>query len=102
MAAKRKKRMNIKRIPAVAMEKTVRALELTPDVLSGMAHFELSGNREVVVDGCRGILEYDENVIRLLAGKLTVRFTGRGLELRNLRKDSAIIEGFITAIEFST
>ena len=86
----------------MAVEKTVRALELTPDILSGMAHFELSGNREVVVDGCKGVLEYDENVIRLMAGKLTVRFTGRGLELRNLRKDSAIIEGFITTIEFTT
>ena len=94
-------RTNIKKVPAAVLKKTVRALELTPDILSGMAHFELSGNREVVVEGCRGVLEYSDNVIRLTAGKLTVRFTGRGLELRNLKRDSAIVEGFITAIEFS-
>lgn len=83
------------------MEKTVKTLELPPDILSGMAHFELSGNREIVVDGCRSVLEYDENVIRLKAGNLTVRVTGRGLEMRNLKRDSAIIEGFIMGVEFS-
>jgi sporulation protein YqfC len=98
---RRSGRIGIKNLPGAALQKTVRALELTPDILSGMAHFELSGNREAVIDGCRGVIEYDENVIRLSAGKFMVRLTGRGLELRNFKKDSVIIEGYITSIEFS-
>jgi len=90
----------LKKIPRVTLAGTVKVLELPADLLLGMAHFELSGNREVIIDGCRAILEYDENLIRLNAGKLSVRFTGRGLTIRNLKRDSVIIEGFIVSVEF--
>lgn len=95
-----KGRGSLRQLAGTAAEKTFSALELPPDMLSGMAHFEFSGNREAVVEGCRGILEYDENIVRLQAGKLTVRILGRGLTLRNLRRDSAIVSGFITSVEF--
>ena len=98
---RRSDRIKIKEMPAAMLAKTVKALDLPADILSGMAHLELSGNREAVVDGCRGVLEYDENVIRLTTGKLTIRFTGRGLELRNLKRASVIIQGYFTSIEFS-
>jgi len=90
----------LKKIPRAALVGTVKVLELPADLLLGMAHFELSGNREVIIDGCHAILEYDENLIRLNAGKLSVRFTGRGLTIRNLKRDSVIIEGFIASVEF--
>lgn len=93
-------RESLKKLAGTAAEKTFAVLELPPDMLSGMAHFEFSGNREAVIEGCRGILEYDENIVRLQAGKLTVRILGRGLALRNLRRDSAIVSGFITSVEF--
>ena len=47
------------------------AAELLPPM-----RVELLSDREAVVDGCRGILEYSECCIRLCAGALTVRFTG--------------------------
>lgn len=77
-----------------------RSLELPPDLAAGMAHLELSGDREAVVDGLSSVLEYDENVIRLRVGKLSVRFTGKELRLRNLKRDSVIIEGRIASVEF--
>lgn len=98
--AAEKGRVHLKKMADTAAEKTFSALELPPDMLSGMAHFEFSGNREAVIEGCRGILEYDENIVRLKAGKLTVRILGRGLTLRNLRRDSAIVSGFIASVEF--
>lgn len=85
-----------------AAEKTVRALDLSADLIAGMVHLELSGNREAVVEGCRGVLEYDENVIRIDGGKISVRFMGTGLELRNFTDHSATISGVITSIEFLT
>ena len=98
---RRSTRPEIKKLPADVLQKTIRALELPPDVVASMAHFEMSGNREIVVDGCRGVIEYSKDVIKLNVGKLTVRFVGRELELRNLRKDSAIINGYVTAVEFT-
>ena len=48
--------------------------EAAADLLPPM-RVELLSDREAVVDGCRGILEYNECCIRLCTGPLTVRFT---------------------------
>lgn len=63
-------------------------------------HMEINGNTEAVVDGCSGILEYDNDVVRIRTGKLTVRFTGRGLAIKCLTVDSLVVTGFFTGIEF--
>ncbi len=54
--------------------------EAAADLLPPM-RVELLSDREAVVDGCRGILEYNECCIRLCTGPLTVRFTGEGLTI---------------------
>ncbi len=82
--------------------KAARILELPVDLIAGMVHFEFSGNREVVIEGCRGVLEYDENIICIDMGKMKARFMGRGLELRNFTDHSAVIDGFISSVEFIT
>lgn len=79
-----------------------RALDIPSSALGGMPQVELSGNREAVVDGCQGVLEYDENVIKLATGKMSIKFIGRNLQIKVLTHDSAIVDGFITGIEFIT
>ena len=61
---------------------------------------ELNSNREATIDGCKGVLEYDENVVRLNTGQGQVRLTGRGLVIRTLSQNQAVVEGFILSIEF--
>jgi sporulation protein YqfC len=68
----------------------------------GTSHMELNGNREVIVDGCGGVLEYDSDVVKIKTGKQIVKFTGRGLNIKCLTADSLIVEGFLTCIEFIT
>jgi sporulation protein YqfC len=82
------------------LQKVARVMELPVDLISGMSHMELSGNREAVVDGCNGVLEFDENIVRLSAGKFIIRFSGRGLILKELTQSSVVVEGFIISIEF--
>ncbi len=72
---------------------------LLRDAVEG-ARMEFKGNREVVLEDCRGILEYDTDVVRVRAGKLIVRFTGRGLTIKCMTADSMVVEGFITGMEF--
>lgn len=62
---------------------------------------ELSGNRRAVVDGCDGIVDYSEEVVLLRAGKLFLRMEGRGLRLKRLTEDSAVVEGFLTRVEYT-
>ena len=60
---------------------------------------ELLENRQAVVDGCRGILESSDRCIRLSGGKLILRFTGSGMDLRAFREGSAIVSGRIASVE---
>lgn len=67
----------------------------------GGALIQLTGNRSAVVDGCDGIVDYDDEKIILRAGRLTVHFLGRDLALRRLTENSAVIEGFLTRVEYA-
>lgn len=84
------------------VEKLINALDLPKTAMPGVSGIELSGNREAVIDGCRGILQYDDDLIKLSAGKLTVCFRGNMLCVRSLTPDQATIEGEIVSIEFLT
>ena len=68
--------------------------------LSQMTQIQLISNREALVDGCKGVIEYNEDFIRLNLGNMTVRFCGRGLQLRSMSEESVIIDGFIQSLEY--
>lgn len=77
-----------------------RALEVPPGTLSRTCNMQLSGNREVLVDGCRGLIEYGDERIKINVGNGTVQFIGRGLEIKSLSDTSVIIAGFILSVKF--
>ncbi len=60
---------------------------------------ELSSNREAAVDGCKGVVDYYENLIKLRVDSGFVIFTGSGLRLAELNDNSALICGKIENIE---
>ena len=61
---------------------------------------ELSGNTRAVVEGCKGILEYEDDVIRLNTASGIIRFMGQNLGMNCLNEDSAVVEGKILSVEF--
>ena len=75
-------------------------LELPTGTLTNAARIELSGNRRAVVEGCRGILEYEEDLIRLNTTSGVVRFLGQKLRMNCLTEDSAVVTGQILSVEF--
>ncbi|HHW46535.1 MAG TPA: sporulation protein [Clostridiales bacterium] len=78
-----------------------RALELPPGTLEKGPHIELSTNREAVVDGCRGVIDYNEDRIKLNLGRGTVTFKGRNLQISSFNQSLAVIRGFILSLEFN-
>jgi len=76
--------------------------DIPPSALSGTAQIELAGNREALVEGCKGVLEYDETVVKLATEGMSVKFTGRGLQIKVLTHDSAVVTGYILGVEFVT
>ena len=69
------------------------------DKINGV-YMNVCGNREVIFEGSRGIVEYNENSIKINTGKYIVAFSGRGLHIRCMNEFSLVIAGFITSIEY--
>lgn len=77
-------------------------LQLPETSISNMAQIDLMSNREALIEGCKGVVEYNEDYIRLNLGNMGVRFCGRSLQLRSMNEECVIVEGFIQSIEFLT
>lgn len=83
-------------------EKLSDGLELPIESLPGTSHIELCGNKQAIVGGCKGILEYDENIIRFNTGRLIVRVIGSDLCIRAYQDEEAVICGNIISVDFSS
>ncbi len=70
-----------------------------PDVFKGSV-IELRENREAIVDGCRYVINYDENGIELRLEGICIRFKGMKLKMSSLVFGQAVIMGEIAGIEF--
>ena len=62
---------------------------------------ELSGNREAVLEGSKGVLEYTPETVRVNTAGMIVTFCGRDLDLRCISPSALIIGGCITDIKFT-
>lgn len=71
--------------------------ESAPEPAGGV-RVELCGRRSALVEGCRGVAEYDGESITL-TGKPRVRFRGSNLELRSLANGSAQVKGVIDGVD---
>jgi hypothetical protein len=61
---------------------------------------ECNANREVVADGCTGVLEYTDQVIRLSSKEMVLRFCGDDLSIGAMEQGSLLVKGNIRSIEF--
>ena len=82
------------------LESIGRNLDLPQDAVSGYAHIEISGNKEVIIEGCQGVLEYGDTFISINTGKLTVKICGCELTIISMQNSQAIIRGIITGLEY--
>jgi sporulation protein YqfC len=80
----------------------VKAMQLPSGLVPNSTHFEINSNREAVIEGYKGILEYTEEKTKINLGKMIVIFSGRKIVLKYQTADSLILEGFFSSIEFVT
>ncbi len=75
-------------------------LELPEDICSNCGYIEIVSNTCALIDGCKGVLEYDDSTIKLSLGKKSVCFFGSGLSIKSLSMEQAMVEGYIVSMEF--
>lgn len=61
---------------------------------------EWTGNRRVVMEGCRRVLEYEEDCIQLETEDGVVRFMGQQLRVDCLITGCAVVTGTVLSLEF--
>ena len=79
---------------------TAELFDLPIDLLSGLPHIEMMGNRQFYMENHRGILSYSEDEIAVSAEGLIVRVFGKKLELVSMSGDALRIRGTIERVEW--
>lgn len=62
---------------------------------------EMTGNHEIIIDGCKGVVEYTENNIRISLGESVMSISGDSLVIQSFDNDVVIINGQISDIDFT-
>ena len=75
----------------------------TPDIppIINAPCLEFSSNREVVIEGSKGVVEYSGECIRINTADVMLSFFGRELDLKCISESALIIAGYITKVEFT-
>jgi sporulation protein YqfC len=86
-----------KRMPM--MHKLANMLDIPLDMVIDWPRVTLSGNRNLTVLNHRGVIEYDQDLIRINTRFGELRISGTGLTLLSALKDEVIVEGKIQHVE---
>ncbi len=74
--------------------------DVASSIIKTEFRIEMLGNREAIIEGCNGVIEYDDFIIRIATKDQEIRFIGDNLQLKCLTNENIIISGFIKNIEF--
>ena len=69
------------------------------DMIKG-AHIEMFSNREIVVDGCEGVFEYNSDYIRLKLSKGSIVLCGNNFDIVLFEGEVITVKGNISSVEF--
>ncbi len=78
-------------------EKFMDMMELPKELLKDVYRITLLGNEDVLVENYKGIIEYEENIIRLNNG---VNIFGNNLNVEEITNEDIFITGKISNVEF--
>lgn len=74
--------------------------DLPADLVAGLPHVEVLGDRQFYMERYQGILSYSGEEIDINAGGLIVRVYGQGLELTSMTGEALRVRGTIRRVEW--
>jgi len=81
-------------------EKMAELLELPKEIVLDLPKITMFGNKNLIVENYKGIIEYDNSRIRVNTGKGIIRVTGEGLIIKEITSEDLMIDGEILSLEF--
>ncbi len=76
------------------------AVDFPAGALEKGANITLFSNKEAVIDGCYGIIEYSDCFIKLSIGNQVIALTGCDFDIFDYTDCSITVRGFIKGLEF--
>lgn len=81
-------------------EKFVEILDLPKEIVLNIPKVTIVGNKDMMIENYKGIMEYEEARIRVNTGTGVVKVTGASLLIREITSEDIIISGDIHGLEF--
>ncbi len=76
--------------------------KLLSEMFADEPKIEMLGNREIIIDGCKGVVEYSENLIKLSLGESVLSLSGDSLVIKSFDNSVVVISGQICEISFTS
>jgi len=73
---------------------------MAEDPFSKLAQISIKGNREAIIDGCYGIIEYSDCLISVNIGSGTLKLIGCDFSITDYSDSNITVCGVIKNIEF--
>jgi len=97
----RKNKKTEKVQPKVSLkEKFSEMLELPKEIVMNIPKLTMVGNRDMIIENYKGIIEYDNARIRVNTGAGVIKITGSRLLIKEITSEDVIICGDINGLEF--
>lgn len=74
--------------------------DLPADLVAGLIHLEVLGNRQLYMENHRGIISYSDQEIAVSGGGVILRVQGEGLTLVSMTGNALRIQGDILRVEW--
>lgn len=87
--------------PKVSLkEKMSELLELPKDIVLNVPKLTMVGNADLLIENFKGIIEYDNDRIRINTNSGIVKITGEGLRIKEITSEDLMVNGDISSLEF--
>ena len=84
----------------IRKEKYNKEFLIPPSTRMGESKITINSNKEAVIEGCRNILEYEDDRIKLNLGNKTLQILGNSLSITSITISGVVIVGNISSLEF--
>ena len=81
-------------------ERLTEVLELPKEIVLNVPKITIMGNRDLIIENYKGIVEYEENRVRINTAIGVIKITGSMLTIREITSEDIMVIGDIVSLEF--
>ncbi|NLI37919.1 MAG: sporulation protein YqfC [Clostridiaceae bacterium] len=81
-------------------EKLAKLFELPPDLFGNRPKVTAVGRGEVLIENFKGIMDFEEGMVRINTNNGVIKITGSGITIREITSEAIIIGGKISNIDY--